>query len=394
MNLSVLSMNKFVKISALVLTFLATSTQLFSQWAIIRQDADSLVRLGLDNIYNVKFDKAEQYFDEVKDLYPEHPVGYFLDAMVDWWKLTLNKDDKRFNSSFLKKINRVIEKCDELLEENPKDINALFFKAGAIGYRGRFYANDESWVNAAKDGSEGFDLLVECSKIAPGNHDIMLGTGIYNYFADVLPQKYPVIKPLLLFLPSGDKKLGLLQLNASAKYALYAGLEAKVVLLQIYYSFENDIWKATEIIEDLIARYPDNPYFHRYQGRIYIRRGMNQQAELVWREVLKRCFAKQTGYERFTAREAMYYIGVALYERGDYEQALKYLYKCDEGSRSLDKSTISGFMVNANLYIGKILDIQGKRKYAVKQYEKLLKMKEYNNSHSEAERYLKAPYKK
>jgi tetratricopeptide (TPR) repeat protein len=366
----------------------------YSQWAIMKSDADSLVKLGVDYIYNVKFSEAENCFKQVQKLYPQHPVGYFLDAMVEWWKILLLKDETKYDKIFLNKIQKVIDISDALLKENPKDINALFFKAGAIGFRGRYYTQRESWLNAVKDGAEGYDLLIECLKIAPGNHDIMLGTGIYNYFAAVLPEKYPIIKPLATFLPRGDRALGILQLNAAARSAKYANIEAKVVLLQIHYSFENDIYRAEEIINELYSKYPDNPYFHRYLGRIQVRRGNYYDFEQTWREILKRCMSKQFGYERYTAREAMYYIGLALFERGNYENALRYFYKCDEGSRILDKDGPSGFMVMANLYAGKILDIQGKRNYAIKQYEKILKMKDYNSSHETAKYYLKNPYKR
>ncbi|MCX8055765.1 MAG: tetratricopeptide repeat protein [Ignavibacteria bacterium] len=360
----------------------------------MKSDADSLVSLGVNYIYNVKFSEAENCFRQVQKIYPNHPVGYFLDAMVEWWKILLLKDETKYDKIFLNKIQKVIDISNTLLKENPKDINALFFKAGAIGFRGRYYTQRESWLNAVKDGAEGYDLLIESLKIAPGNHDIMLGTGIYNYFASVLPEKYPIIKPLATFLPRGDRALGILQLNAAARSAKYANIEAKVVLLQIYYSFENDIYRAEEIINELYSKYPDNPYFHRYLGRIQVRRGYYYDFEQTWREILKRCMAKQFGYERYTAREAMYYIGVALFERGDYENALKYFYKCDEGSRILDKDGPSGFMVMANLYAGKILDIQGKRNYAIKQYEKILKMKDYNSSHETARYHLNNPFKR
>jgi hypothetical protein len=93
-------------------------------------------------------------------------------------------------------------------------------------------------MNAVKDANTAFDILIKCLKVAPSNTDIMLGTGIYNYFAAAIPEKYPIVKPLLLMLPSGDKKLGEMLLKAAAKKARYASIEAKVVLMQIYYSFE------------------------------------------------------------------------------------------------------------------------------------------------------------
>lgn len=365
-----------------------------AQWAIMKQDADSIVKLGSDYIYDCQFDKAEKCFEKVEALYPDHPAGYFLDAMVEWWKITLYRGSEKYNEAFLKKIDKVIDLTDKLLKENKYNINALFFKAGALGYRARYYVLDESWVSAAKDGAEAYDLMLECYKIAPGNHDIMLGTGIYNYFAAAIPEKYSIVKPLIAFIPRGDKQVGLLQLKASASLARYSAIEAKVVLLQIYTSFENNPYEALAIADELTKKYPNNPYFERAIGRAYVRLGYLDNWENTWRSILIKCFDKKFGYDPLTAREAMYYIGMALMDRNDYENALKYFYKCDEGSRKLDKSTPSGFMVYTNLRIGKIYDLQNKREYAVKQYKKVLNMKNYDNTHNEAEKYLKTPYGK
>jgi len=101
----------------------------------------------------------------------------------------------------------------------------------------------------------------------------MLGTGIYNYFAEAIPEKFPVVKPLLLFLSSGDKKLGEMQLKASASKARYASIEAKVVLMQIYYSFEPNNHEAIQIARELHTRYPNNPYFKKYYARLLVRTG-------------------------------------------------------------------------------------------------------------------------
>lgn len=377
--------------SVLLVTGILFAENLTGQWAIMRNDADSLVKIGTDHIYNVQFDKATECFEEVIKRYPEHPAGYFLDAMVEWWKVWLYKDTEEYDNGFLNKIERVINLCNRHLDSNAFDINYLFFKGGSLGYRGRFYAIRKSWLNAANDGKEAFEILKKCEKMAPYNHDIMLGTGIYNYFAVKFPEEYPILKPLMVFFPKGDLTIGLLQLQAASRYARYAATEAKVVLLQIYYQYENNTSKAFEIAQDLYTRYPDNAYFHRYMGKLYVMMSEMDKMEQTWREILKRYIAKKPGYEIYTAREALYYIGYALMNRGDYNKSLEYFYKCDEACRKLDREP-SGFMVRLNLKIGNIYDMQGKRDLAVKQYKKVLKMNDFQDSHELAERYLDKPY--
>ncbi|MCS7176709.1 MAG: tetratricopeptide repeat protein [Candidatus Kapabacteria bacterium] len=362
-----------------------------AQWVLMREDADSLVQQGIFYIYNMQFDTAEHYFRELIRRYPEHPAGYFMDAMVSWWKILTNRRSRAYDEEFLAKIQRVLDVCEPILERNPYDIVGLFFKGGALGYRGRFYAMRESWIRAANDGREGFEILTRVQRLAPTNYDVLLGTGVYNYYAVKLPEMYPILRPLLLFLPPGDKELGIAQLRASARNARYAATEAKVVLLQILYDFEHNIPEALTVAEELFQQYPRNPYFHRYLGRCYVRMGYLDKMEEVWREILRRSIEKWNGYEELTAREALYYVGLALMQRGQYEEALRYFYKCDEMSRVLDEDP-SGFMVKVNLKIGNIYDLQGKRDLALMQYRKVLSWRDVQNSHAEARRYMEKPY--
>ena len=373
-----------------LLIFLFPVTGIFSQWVIMKQDADSLVREGTFYIYNVEFEKAENCFRQVKEMYPKHPVGYFLDAMVYWWKITLYRETSQFDKPFEDRIDKIISLCDDILDENENDLAALFFKAGALGYRGRHYAQKESWVKAASDGASAYNLMIKCQKLAPANHDIMLGTGLYNYFAVAIPEKFPVVKPLMTFFARGDKQLGIYQLRAASRKARYAAVEARVVLLQIYNSFEKDYDIAQSIAKELLDTYNNNPYFHRYYARLLVRRGEQGGYEDEWRKILIRCLDKKVGYDNITAREAMYYIGQSLMIKGENDAALKYLLKANEG-RIVDKEE-TGFTVNANIFIGNLYDRKKNRAEAKKYYSNVLKMKEFDNSHTKARRFLEKPY--
>jgi tetratricopeptide (TPR) repeat protein len=368
--------------------FVFQGNSLVSQWSILKSDADSLILLGADYIYNCQFTNAEETFKKVIKVYPDNPAGYFLDAMVEWWRISTYRNTEQYDNKFLFKIDRVVNLCNKLLETNPLDISALFFKGGALGYRGRFNVIRKSWFNAATDGYNAFDILLRCYQVAPNNHDIMLGTGIYNYFAQALPEEYPAIKPLIVFAPSGDKKLGVLQLKAAANMARYANIEAKVILLQLYYDFEKNYAEAFKIAEELNTKYPNNPMFHRYYGRCLVSNGRIDEYEKTWRDILKRYIDKQPGYDVSTAREALYYIGTSLLYKKNLDMALKYFYKADEASRKVDKE-ITGFMVQTNIKIAKIYETQNKTNLAIQQYQKILSWDDYRGSHAEATEAIK-----
>jgi tetratricopeptide (TPR) repeat protein len=200
------------------------------------------------------------------------------------------------------------------------------------------------------------------------------------------------VKPLLLFIPSGDKKKGIEQLRMAALRARYASIETSYFLMQIYYSYERDYPKAIEIARSLCERFPNNMMFHKYLGRCHVVMGNWAAAEETFREIGDRVQRNFRGYTSAVEREAIYYLGLCAMNSRRFDSALQEWYRCDALSRQLDVREASGFMVMANLKIGMIYDLQGRRELAVRQYEKVLAMKEYKDSVVQAERYLKTPY--
>jgi hypothetical protein len=365
-----------------------------AQWIINDNISDSITVKGVNYIYNLEFESAETEFKELIKREPEEPAGYFFYAMVDWWRIMLDYDNESYDDGFKTKLQKVIDICDMRLEKNEFDVVALFFKCGSIGFRGRLFSHRDSWLKAADDGRLAYPVLMKAYKIAPNNYDILLGIGIYDYFAEVIPSQYPILKPIMLFFPKGNKQRGIDELKIAAEKAHYANVESAYFLLQVYLNYENNPYPALDIALRLYNKYPDNSVFHRYLGRTYVKLGKWVDVERTFTEVMNRYYNKKRGYSTLVAREAEYYLGLYNYYASKYDESLKHFYKCDELSRGLDKKKISGFMVMTNLRVGMIYDIQNKRNYAIDQYNKVLNMDKYENSHDQAEKYIKNPYRR
>jgi tetratricopeptide (TPR) repeat protein len=360
------------------------------------QDAkfDSTVSAGIKQIYDIKFLQAEATFKKLITDYPNKPAGKFFLAMIDWWKILLDPNNESYDDMFLKKLDEVINQCDQLLDKNPDNVDALFFKGGGIGFRGRLRAFRESWLKAADDGREALPIVQRAGELDPKNVDVQLGYGIYNYYASVLPDKYPMLKPIMLFLPSSDKKKGLLQLDYVARDGKYAKYEAQYFLMNIYYSYENQPFEAEKYAHLLTSQVPDNPNFERWLGRIYAKEGRWSLASAVFANVLKKSGNGLTGYT-FPAvkRETVYYVGFEYKQEGKLDSAKIYFQQCADISNKIDKDGESGFLVNATLYLGNIYDAQNNRAKAIELYKKVLDMKDFGNAQNFAEQYLKKAYK-
>ncbi len=351
---------------------------------------DSLVNSGINQIYNIKFTDAEKTFNKLEQDFPKHPAGKFFKAMIIWWKIMLDQTDEQFDEIFEDKLEEVIDFCDDLLDENENNVDALFFKGGALGFRGRLYSIRKDWFDAALDGKEALPLVYEAYEIDPTNEDVKLGFGIYNYYAAAIPEKYPFIKPAMIFFPSGDKEKGIEQLKSTAQNGKYAAVESQFFLLNLYYQFEEDHNEALIYAKPLHEKFPDNPTFQKYVGRIYVKKGDYATASNYFGDIKSKCDMDMPGYNNVLLREAEYYLGVNYMRKNKVDEAKKSFNNCYELSKKIDedRDEESGFQVNALIYLARIADRTDDKISAIKYYEEVLDLREYNNSHKKAKRYL------
>lgn len=353
-------------------------------------DFESRVESGIKQIYNIKFAEAEKTFRSLIADYPDHPAGRFFLAMIDWWKILLDVENESHDEIFFQKLEDVIFQCDKILEKDPQNVDALFFKGGSIGFRGRLRALRESWLKAADDGREALPIVERASRLDPDNLDVQLGFGIYNYYAAVIPEEYPLIKPLMIFFPSGNKEEGLRQLRNTAFNGKYAKYEARYFLMTIFYRYESNPWQAEEFAKMLVDDFPDNPTFQRWLGRIYVRQGKLQLADSLFKDVLRKADENFYGYNFPVAlREANYYVGYNYKLNNELDSAKIYLTRCAEISQQIDKEEESGFLINSVLYLAQISEAKNLFEEAISYYERLLKMRDWGNSHTLAKNSLK-----
>ncbi|NBC16894.1 MAG: hypothetical protein GVY18_06200 [Bacteroidetes bacterium] len=356
---------------------------------------DTIVRFqakrGLDLLYNMRFEEARRLFDQIDRRFPEHPIGPFLKALNTWWKILLDLSNTEHDAAFYAAMDEVIARSDRLLAEDRDHFDALFFKGAALGFRGRLRSNRREYLKAATDGKRAMDYVLAVAERAPENHDYVFGKGLYDYYAAVIPNRYPFAKPVMAFFPDGDRERGLRELKRTATKGYYVQTEAVYFLLQIYYLFERNYQKSVEHVTWLRERHPDNAYFHAFEGRVYAKWGQWRRAERIFQAVLERYQARRPGYNAGTAEQALYYLARAQMATDRFDQALGYLVKLEALTARSDDD--SYFKVMGRLRQGMTYDALGQRDVARQRYQEVLRMKEWASSHDRAERYLNRPYR-
>jgi len=353
---------------------------------------DQRIQDGIDLIYNLRFEAADEHFERIIAVEPENPVGHFFLAMVTWWRVLSDLDSSEHDRAFYALLDRCVEVCDRRLETEPKDFDAILFKGGAIGFRGRLRGDRGEYLKAAGDGLKSLPLLKKSRQLEPANKDILFGQGIYNYFAEVMPERRPIIRPIMFLLPDGDRGKGLAQLEEVVREGQYASAEAAYFLAQIHRIFEENKLKALEYLEYLHERYPDNALFHRYRARNLAELGRWRRAVPLYEEYVERSRGGQSGYHVHGRLEALYYLGkYAFFQRrlGAAGDAFAAVDSLGGNSRREDDQA---YVALANLMLGMTCDLQGARERAVQRYERVKKLKNQGESRELAKKYLKEPY--
>ena len=286
---------------------------------------------ALNDLYNFKFQQAEEQFKYLKERYRWHPLPYFLMGLIEWWKIMPNTHNTSHDQLFLAYMDSTIMVAENLYKKYPEyKVESAFFLAGAYGFKGRLYSDDErkSWRKAASAGKTALNYLEANRDKTDLSPELLFGDALYNYFSVWVPENYPALKPLLLFFKKGDKQLGLQQLKEVSYNAFYTRTEAMVWLMRILNSYENDQPRAFQISEYLYTTYPDNPYFHRYFALMLYSTGKFTDAERVSKDIIAKIDSGQVGYEATSGRYASFFLGQIYETRKNLEEAKKFYKLC------------------------------------------------------------------
>lgn len=362
----------------------------------LRGGADPRIQQGIDLIYQLRFAEADLYFETIIAADPANPTGHFFLAMVGWWRVLIDLDDRSHDEELYALLQSCIDVCDRRLKEDPEDFDAILFKGGAVGFRGRLRGDRHEFLRAARDGLRCLPLLNKSRKLEPTNKDILFGQGIYNYFAEVIPQRHPVVRPVMFFMADGDRQLGLRQLEEVAREGRYARAEALYFLAQIHRLFEKDDRAALPYLVQLHEMYPSNALFHRYRARTLVALGRGVEGVGQYEEVARRSRQGQAGYHRRGHIEALYYIGRNAFRQRRQAAAQLSFAVADSLGRTLGAKVAdqaaNGYSALVNLYLGMTYDELGRRDEAVRCFDRVLELPEWGTSHKLAKRYRKEPF--
>ncbi len=377
---------------------------IFCSFAVLGQSADNAVpSLLLDkkirieateavnDVYNFKFERADRQFRWIKQKHGWHPLPYFLLGLSQWWRITPNIDDESHDREFLAYMDTSIVLGKRLYQLDENNVEAAFFLAAAYGFKGRLLSERRHWRKAASAGKNALKYL----EISKGNEDfspeLLFGDALYNYYSVWISENYPMLKPILLFFPKGDKDLGVKQLREVALNAFYTRTEAQFFLMRILSGDQNDLPGALQIADYLSATFPDNAYFQRYKARLLYNTGRFKLAEMVSLDLLSRIDSGQIGYEATSGRYACFFLG-QIYQAFKKKEKSKHYYERAVAFGEETQAFESGYYLHSLLSLAEYAREEEDMKLA-KDYIKTVKKraKRKSSAHKRARAFFKKP---
>ncbi len=324
---------------------------------------------AIDNMYNFDFRKAEIEFDWMKYNHPEHPLPYFLFGISTWWQMLPNLDnDGDLGEEFLAYMDTTVMKAEAMYDLDESNIEATFFLAGAYGFKGRYLSEKRYWGRAAGAGKQALKYLEKTQGNESFSPEILFGDALFNYYSIWIRENYPMLKPILLFFPKGDKQLGIEQLEEVSRNAFYTRIEAIYFLMRIKAFEEKKTFDALRLAERIFKKYPNNPYFHRFYARMLYTTGQYASAEAESLDILSKIEAQQLGYEEISGKYASFFLGDINKKRKDVEAAKNYFSKAIQFAEAID-DVESGYYLFSQYYLSEYEELAGNDQSALDRIE-------------------------
>jgi len=253
----------------------------------IPPEANEAIRL----MYSGQPQQALALAHKVETEQPGHPLGYLIEADIQWWQIYCKWLERRYNTIDAWSQQRPPQPDDDAglaladkliaLSESSiakADTAEMELYAG-LGYasRARLLGLRYQKLATARAGVEARKHLLRCLDLDPTMVDADLGLGLYNYYADTLSAMARILR-FFMGIPGGDKRLGLKQLQTAATQGQLTKEEARFNLAKSLRNYDFDYAHAAEAAAPLIVEFPTNPIFLLVDGDIEAKLGHNAVA--------------------------------------------------------------------------------------------------------------------
>ncbi len=364
---------------------------------------------GFTHFYNNEYDQALAIFEQQVRAHPGDATLYnavaqailyremFRDGALESQLVTgsnsflrrprmeVSPEDK---AQFMNAVDRAISLSAKQLQQNPKDVGALYSLAVAHGLRANFlFLVNKSWMQALHESVAARRANDQILEIDPSFVDAHLIHGISEYTVGCLPAYLRILAAVDGF--HGDKEDGVRQLQLVYAHGVRGRYDSAILLAAIYRR-DHRPDDAIPLLKTLANTFPRNYLFRFEEVQMYSDLGDKAAALRVLADIEAALRKREPGYARLPLERVQYARGNLLFWYGDLDQSLADLKLATRNSSELDLSTA----VMAWLRLGQVYDLMGDRGHAAEAYRMTISTAPGSEPAKEAAAYLEKPYRR
>jgi hypothetical protein len=216
---------------------------------------------GLDLIYNFEFDKANQVLAPIKTQYANHPVVHLLNALQLQNQYIPIDGNAAVYKTYISELRKCETRAKEIYKIPKFKTEATYFILASEGLLALSNVYRKEYLEMGVIAKRAYGVFLESQKIKNQSPEFLFSSGLYNYYRVQYPESHPSTKSIFYFFEKGNKKLGIQELEQSAKSSIFSRIEAQTFLIHIFIKYESNFKKAHQYANNLYSKYPNNSLF-------------------------------------------------------------------------------------------------------------------------------------
>jgi len=251
-----------MKAIAMVLVSYLSWTTIFSQKNILDDpEIQQLVENCLFSTYGYDFSTAHELQGLLDSRMPQHPAPKFLAALIIYWEnFPLLPDDPE-TVEFIALMDQSVDLAQEMLSKNPESLEGIFFDLHSRAFKAMFWADNGKIAKVLTDLDNMYRQTLEGIRLKEKFDEFYFCSGMYNYYIEAYVEQHPGYKPIIALFRSGDKELGLKELEFAADHTTYIRYESILFLSLLYLNYEHETDRALDHAAELYNNFPENIYY-------------------------------------------------------------------------------------------------------------------------------------
>jgi tetratricopeptide (TPR) repeat protein len=289
-----------------------------------------------DHALSREYDDARRICEDMEIRFPFHPAGS-AGLMTLYQVMMLENDDYSYDEELKAAAVRNQAAIEKFLQTAPRNSWYYTLCGASWGIQGIYYLRQDEYWAAFIRGLRALRFINKAVEIDPENREARMGLGVYLYYRSAYSYFIPVFFP-------DRREEGIREVERAGEEREYLHEVSRIALYYIYLN-EKDYDKSVAYMEALIAERPEFVVFYQLAGRAVFEKGDYEAAIRYYESIheidpslylplfkLGQCYFK-LGQDDKAKAYLERFLETARNPRGDYiKSARDYLHQINKSS--------------------------------------------------------------